>query len=120
MTDKITSKFIHLEVVLDDQALPVEIRFTADDQPDQNPVSCKGMLLSLFDTQDNSTLKLDLWSKEMQVIEMDRFIFQTLKGLADTYNKSTQNSELANEMQKFIIYFGERIGVVNPEDSKSH
>lgn len=111
-----TSKYIHLEVILDDQSLPVEIKFTADDQKDDQPVVCKGMLLSLFDKKDNSTLKLDLWSKEMQVIEMDRFIFQTLKGLADTYQKSTQNTELANEMQRFINYFGERTGIVKPEE----
>src|SRR5210317_741912 len=113
MINNMTSKYIHLEVVLDEQTLPVEINFTADDQPDNEPVNCKGMLLSLFDKNDNSTLKLDLWSKEMQVIEMDRFIFQTLKGLADTYNKATQNTELANEMQKFVSYFGEKTGILN-------
>jgi gliding motility-associated protein GldC len=118
MDSKSNSKYIHLEVVLDEKSMPVEIKFTADDQPDSEPVACKGMLLSLFDKKDSSTLKLDLWSKEMQLIEMDRFIFQTLKGLADTYNRATQNTELANEMQKFVSYFGEKTGIVQADKIK--
>ena len=31
------------------------------------------MLLSLFDKDDLDTLKIDLWTKDMQVMEMDRF-----------------------------------------------
>ncbi len=118
MSDSTThkSKFIHLEVILDETNHPSEINFTADDQPDEaGATKCKAMLLSLFDKKDMSTLKLDLWAKDMQVIEMDRFIFQTLKGVADTYQRATQNTELANEMQKFISYFGEKVGIVQKD-----
>jgi gliding motility-associated protein GldC len=108
-----TSKFIQLEVVLGEDKLPVQINFSADDQPEElGATACKGMLLSLFDKEDLSTLKLDLWAKDMQLIEMDRFVFQTLKGLADTYQRATNNKDLANDMQNFISYFGEKIGVV--------
>ena len=48
----------------------------------------------------------------MQVIEMDRFVFQTLRGLADTYFKATQNAELATSMRQFVHYFGEKTGII--------
>jgi hypothetical protein len=48
---------------------------------------------------------------------MDRFFFQTLRAMADTYFKATQNRELAVEMQKFVQYFGEKTKILtNPEE----
>ena len=70
------------------------------------------MLLSFFDEESKDTLKIDLWTTEMQVIEMDRFFFQTLRGLADTYFKATQNAELATSMRQFVHYFGEKTGIL--------
>ena len=70
------------------------------------------MLLSLFDKDHKDTLKLDLWTPEMQINEMDKFMYQTLKALADTYFKATKNRDLANEMQKFVMYFGEKTEVL--------
>ena len=70
------------------------------------------MLLSLFDRKTLETQKIDLWTHDMQVMEMDRFFYQTLRGLADTYFRATQNKDLAIEMQKFVHYFGEKTEVL--------
>ena len=61
------------------------------------------------------TIKIDLWTKEMQVVEMDRFFFQTLKGLSDTYFKATNNAELASAMRQFVQYFGEQTEIIPKE-----
>jgi hypothetical protein len=60
-------------------------------------------------------MKIDLWTTEMQVIEMDRFFFQTLRAMADTYFKATQNAELATAMQQFVQYFGEKTQIIPPQ-----
>ncbi|HMX84190.1 MAG TPA: gliding motility protein GldC, partial [Saprospiraceae bacterium] len=70
---------------------------------------------SLFDSKVKDTLKIDLWTNELQVVEMDRFMFQTLRGLADTYMKATNNHKLANEMQQFVTYFGEQTEIIPKE-----
>lgn len=57
-------------------------------------------------------MKLDLWTKDMQVDEMDRFIFQTIRAMADTYFKATQNNKLAADMQRFVQYFGEQTEII--------
>jgi hypothetical protein len=44
----------------------------------------------------------------MQVAEMDKFMYQTLKGLAETYFKATNNSQLSNDFMRFVQYFGEK------------
>ncbi len=108
---------ITIDVGLDAQNMPVEMRWTASDNPGGNtPQPCKAMLLALFDEKTKETLKIDLWTKEMQVLEMDRMFYQTLRGLADTYFRATQNKELANQMQQFVFYFGQATGAIPKEE----
>ena len=105
-----TSKIV-LEVSLDENRVPESLNWTADDGGIHNE-EAKAMLLSVWDSKNKESLKIDLWTNEMQVIEMDRFLYQTLRGLADTYFKATQNAELATDMQRFVQYFGEKTGIV--------
>ncbi|NUO02347.1 MAG: gliding motility protein GldC [Saprospiraceae bacterium] len=100
---------ININVGLDENGIPAKMEWQADGQALQ---PCKAMLLSLFDETSKDTLKIDLWTKEMQVVEMDRFFFQTLRALADTYFKATQNQALAADMQRFVQYFGEKTEIL--------
>lgn len=107
---------IKIKVGLDKENVPIHLDWQSTDNPNgKEPTDCKAMLLSLFDKENLDTLKIDLWTKEMQVIEMDRFFYQTLRGLADTYFRATQNRELAQDMQKFVQYFGEKTEVLSKE-----
>jgi hypothetical protein len=46
---------------------------------------------------------------------MDRNVFYALSALADGYYKATQHTALANEMRRFVQYFGEKTGIVPTE-----
>lgn len=110
-------KKIELRVKLDDKNMPVEITWDADDN--KNKASqCKAFMLSLYEKEHMETFKIDLWAKDFQIGEMDRFMFQTLRGMVDTYYRATQNKELANEMHKFVSYFGEKTGLIKPENKQ--
>ncbi len=115
--ESITKSTIEVEVELDKEMMPVQIRWKSEANP-QGPdyVECKAFSLALFDKEYKDTFKIDLWTKEMQVVEMDRFIFQTLRSLSDTYFKATKNHELANEMQMFVDHFGRRTGIITEEN----
>lgn len=104
---------IRIQIGLDEKNVPEQIRWKASDGPVGGKTQeAKAMLLSLFDKDSLETLKIDLWTKDMQVMEMDRFFFQTLRALADTYYKATQNSGLATDMQRFVQYFGEKTEII--------
>ncbi len=104
---------IKIKVGLDESKIPVKIEWAAADNPNEEKFTeCKAFLLSVFDKETRDTMKVDLWTTEMQVHEMDRFFFQTLRAMADTYFKATQNQKLANAMQQFVQYFGEEIEVI--------
>lgn len=111
------SSKINIDVSLDEQNVPSKITWTADSQPGSEPNEAKAMLLSLFDEKTMDTLRIDLWTKEMQVIEMDRFYYHTLKSMCDSYLRATNNKELAEMMRRFVQFFGEEVEILEkPKD----
>lgn len=104
---------LNIKVGLNKDNVPVKMEWKSDDNPNNKKLQeCKAMLLSLFDKDTKDTLKIDLWTTEMQVSEMDRFFYQTFRALGDTYFKATQNREMAVDIQRFTQYFGEKTEVI--------
>jgi gliding motility-associated protein GldC len=107
---------IEIEIGLDKENVPTEITWRSSDAPANYPVqNAKAMLLSFLDRDSRDTLKIDLWTKDMEVGEMDRMMFDTLRALADTYYKASNNRELAEHMQHFAHFFGEKTKVLIPK-----
>lgn len=115
--DKVTKQSnIKIQVGLNADQVPVRIHWEAEDNPHMDgPQQCKAFMLSLFDDEHKDTLKVDLWTKDMQIFEMDRFFYQTMRAMTDTYYRATQNKELAQEMARFVQYFGERTEIIPKE-----
>jgi gliding motility-associated protein GldC len=112
----IKKSLIELEIGLNEDKNPETIHWRSNDNPNGTGFTeCKAISLSLFDKDYKDTLKIDLWTSEMQVVEMDRFMFQTLRSLADTYFRATNNQQLANDMQLFVDYFGKQTGIITEE-----
>ncbi len=104
---------ITLNIGLNDEKRPVSMDWSSEDGPNvRMPQECKAFLLSVFDRETKDTLKIDLWTEDMEVQEMDRFFFQSIRALSDTYFRATQNKELATDMQRFAQYFGEQTGIL--------
>jgi gliding motility-associated protein GldC len=119
MTDKNKRAKINITIDRDEKNVPEKIIWQASDNPDgQKKQECKAMFLALFDKKQLDTIKVDLWTKDMMVNEMDRFFFQTLRSMTDTYYKATQNSKLASQMQQFVHFFGQETGIIPKEEEK--
>ena len=104
---------ISIKVGLDAEKVPVSIDWAASDMhPVGTTESCKAMVIALFDESHKDTLRIDLWTKEMQVVEMDRFMYQVLQSLSQTYMRATNNKALAEDMARFAQYFGEKTEIV--------
>lgn len=104
---------IAINVELDESNVPSKLTWTSSDNPvGQKVDEAKAFLLSIFSKDQMDTLKIDLWTKEMQVSEMDRLFYNTLKGLAETYHKATNNNQLSSDMARFAQYFGEETDIL--------
>ena len=107
---------IKIEIALNENKHPKRIWWEASDNPQQKGrVEAKAFLLSLFDKEHKDTFKIDLWTEEMQIVEMDRFMFQTIRALADTYYKATNNNKLASAMVQLADYIGKETGILPNE-----
>lgn len=116
VNETVKTSDITIRVNLDKDRVPVKIEWSASDMHEGGRFEeCKAMAVALFDKQSRDTLRIDLWTKEMQVQEMDRFVYQTLRSLSQTYLRATQNKELAEEMAKFAHHFGEKTEII-PKD----
>jgi gliding motility-associated protein GldC len=102
---------ITFNITLDQDKVPQSIDWQAS-QLNQHFQPCKALLVSIWDADAKQTLKLDLWTKEMPVEEMNLFFYQTLHTMADTLKRSTNNEEAALNMKAFANMFGENTGVV--------
>ncbi|RYD58753.1 MAG: gliding motility protein GldC [Sphingobacteriales bacterium] len=92
---------INIQIELDEEKMPEIIEWNAPDGGVDGMQKAKGMLLGLWDGEEKSALRIDLWTKKMMVDEMNDFFYQTFLGMADTYLRATRNQELATELKEF-------------------
>ena len=71
----ITSEIKFL-VELDENRVPERLSWTAQDGG-VNAEEAKAMMLSIWDSNAQETLRIDLWTKDMPVDEMKLFFHQT-------------------------------------------
>ena len=96
---------INIQVDLAEDKMPEAIQWTAPDGGVTDWQNAKAILLGLWDGQEKSALRIDLWTNKMMVDEMNDFFYQTFYGMADTYLRATKNTELANELKAFAKTF---------------
>jgi gliding motility-associated protein GldC len=101
---------IRFNVSLDDKNIPQRIDWNASDAHKQS--TSKAVMISLWDAQENNTLRIDLWTHDMLVDDMKRFYHQSLLSMADTLERATGEKQAAQAMRHFAQEFGERLNLV--------
>lgn len=99
---------ITLKVGLDENRVPETLSWSAQDGGIDNE-EAKAMLLSVWDSKNQESLKIDLWTKDMPVDEMKVFFHQTLVSLSDTFMRATQDEKMTATMKDFCDYFAEKL-----------
>lgn len=107
---KLHNSEIKIKVGLDENKVPDSLRWTAKDGGVENEPA-KAMLLSVWDSRAQETLRIDLWTKDMPVDEMKKFFHQTLVAMADTFERSTDEKKMADAMRDFCAYFAEKLNL---------
>ena len=101
---------IKFHVTLDDKNIPEKIDWSATDAHKES--TSKAIMISVWDAQENNTLRIDLWTKDMMVEEMKQFYHQSLLSMADTFERATGEAEAAKAMRNFAQEFGLRMKLV--------
>ena len=111
---------INIDVTLDNENNPTAITWTATDSPFSEPQLTKAIMLSIWDTEKKQSLGIDLWTNELYIEEMAAFCYQSLLKVADTYNKATKNTEIANIIRTCADNFTDAIKKHNEEQEKQN
>ncbi len=88
---------IAFEIDLDKNNLPEKIIWKASDSDNKENIT-KAIAISLWDPNQNNTLKIDLWTKDMRIDEMDKFLVDTLGGLAQSMLTATGDSYISKSI----------------------
>ena len=67
------------------------------------------MMLSVWDSKAQETLRIDLWTKDMPVDEMKLFFHQTLVEMSNTFHRATQDEKMTATMKDLCDYFAEKL-----------
>ncbi len=105
---KLHNSEITLRVGLDDNRVPETLNWSAEDGGIDNE-EAKALFLSVWDSKNKESLKIDLWTKDMPVDEMKIFFHQTLVAMSDTFMKATQDEKMTATMKDFCAYFEEKM-----------
>ncbi len=95
-------------VELDENRVPERLSWTAKDGGVELEES-KAIMLSIWDSKVQETLRIDLWTKDMPVDEMKLFFHQTLVAMSDTFQRATDDEKMAATMKDFCDYFAEKL-----------
>ncbi|UOX34347.1 gliding motility protein GldC [Flavobacterium sediminilitoris] len=95
-------------VELDENRVPEKLTWTAQDGGVDHE-EAKAMMVSLWDSKAQETLRIDLWTKDMPVDEMKLFFHQTLVAMSDTFQRATNDEKMSATMKDFCDYFAEKM-----------
>ncbi len=103
-------------VTLDDKNLPKTITWDASDKEGEGEESTRSISLNVWDSLNHSTLRIDLWTEDMSVVEMKRFYIDILGGMSQTILNSTGDEYMAEEMKELCDRL---VTHVNEENKKN-
>jgi gliding motility-associated protein GldC len=103
---------IKFTVSLDENKLPEAIEWQASGSDTEEATPCRSVLLSVWDHTDKSTLRIDLWTKDMTVDEMKQFFYESFVTMADTYDRACNDEDVSGEIRRFAQTFGEKTGLL--------
>ncbi len=100
---------INFKISLDENQIPEKIEWDATDAGEEGLKEAKAIMISLWDAKENNSLRIDLWTKEMTTAEMRHFLYQNFITMSDTYERATNDKELAEEIRTFGKNLGEKM-----------
>ena len=100
---------IHFEVELDENDFPKNICWSASNKsPDadsEEKEDTKAISIAVWDSKEQNTMRIDLWTKDMPLDEMRGFYINALAGMAEGVRDATGDEEMATAMLELCERF---------------
>lgn len=89
---------IYFSIALDDQHVPEAISWRATDAGEAIQFA-KAINVSIWDRNQEGTMKLDLWTKDMPVDEMKHFYVDIIGSMSQTILTATNDKVMSDKMR---------------------
>jgi len=96
---------INFTVELDKDNVPENITWNATDKPGDDD-NTKAISIAVWDDTEKNTMRLDLWTKEMQVYEMKKFYLDALGGMAQSILNATADEKMSGDITQLCDQLG--------------
>ena len=83
---------ITFKIKMDENQIPEYIEWVASDSEEKG--ICDAAFLTIWDKKEKNTLRIDLWTKDMKVDDMQIFFHQMMLSMSDTYARATGDSKV--------------------------
>lgn len=103
---------ISFKIKLDENQVPESIEWVAEGSEKDKITKSKAINLAIWDEEENNTLRIDLWTKSMMVDEMKKFAAQNIITMADSFERSTGETAIAEEIREFGKKIAVKMGVL--------
>lgn len=101
---------IIVDVELDENHVPEKMSWNAQDGGINNQET-KAAMISVWDDKAKEALRIDLWTKEMEMDDMKRFYHQIFISMANSYQRATNEDEVADSIVEFAENFAHAAGI---------
>ena len=90
---------IKFTVELDAHNVPEKMYWEASDNPNEGLEETKAMAIAIWDHYHKGTMKIDLWTKDMEIGEMKRFYIEAIGGMGETLLRATGDQKMAEDIE---------------------
>lgn len=112
MTD-LKKSTINIEVSTNENNLPEQIKWSAKEGGVEE-AKAEAMILSFWDKDANTAMRIDLWNKDLTVDDMKKFMHQTLLTMADTFERATGEKNMSEDLRDYCHHFADKMGILPP------
>lgn len=102
---------ISIDIELDVNHVPEKMHWHAPDGGVENQET-KAFMLGVWDDKAQEALRIDLWTKDMPVDQMKKFYHQTFVVMADTFERATDEKNMAADLRDFAAHFAEKFDLL--------
>lgn len=106
---------IKFTIVLDENNVPESIEWEAEDEGEIKKNPSKAIMTSIWDTKDKSTMRIDLWTKDMHLDEMKMFFHQSLLSMADTFERATSEKAITEDLRDYCAHFADKMQILKKD-----
>lgn len=104
---------IIVDIETNENNVSESILWTAEDGGVDH-AKAKAMILAFWDEKEENAMRIDLWDKEMTVDDMKKFFHQTLLTMADSFERATEEHNIAEDLRDYCYHFADKMGILPP------